>query len=683
MKAGFYPRLAFDGIRKNKRLYLPYIMACSVMAAVFYIIVFLRHDAAVLNLFGEDLIVETLSLGSIVIACFACVFMFYTNSFLMRRRKKEFGLYNILGMGKRSLVLIVSCETVTVAAASVAIGLAAGITLSKLAELLLVNLLKGSSVDYSFKIDAGAIAQTAAVFSVIFLLILLNSVRQIIFSTSISLLRAENFGEKPPKANWLFGIAGLVLLAAAYYIAVTITSPITALVVFFFAVLMVIAGTYLIMISGSVMFCRILQKIKGYYYRPNHFVSVSSMAYRMKRNGAGLASICILSTMVLVMISSTTSLYFGMEYALGERYPREVTSSVIFESESVLNDESLAPYRKAAEDISNKYGFAPTDTVDYRTGAVVGYLENGTVETDAGVVDYLDAKSIDKGVCQFYFVPLDDYNRMFNTREKLDSKEVMIYMYRGSYDLPEITFNNGETLKIVKRIDYFPTDGDAAMSILPTMVIISKDLEDALGGLLKLADYSGGPLVSPSWIYGFNAGVPAEEQINVMNELYSRFKEISPDRRCHTECVEDSRAGFYGLYGGLFFLGVMLSAVFIIAAVLIIYYKQLAEGYEDQPRFGIMQKVGMTDREIRRSINSQLLTVFFLPLILAATHLLFAFPIINKILLLFNLAASNATLYGIVTVICFAVFALMYSLVYKITSNTYYRIVTGGRERTS
>lgn len=323
MKA-VYPRLAFDGIRKNKRLYLPYILTCIGTVTMFYIIHHLAAMPALKSMPGGDSTVMILGLGVWVVAFFSLIFLVYTNSFLMRRRKKEFGLYNILGMGKKNLSLVLLFETLTVAAISVLSGIAAGIALSKLAESGLVYMVNGK-VSYKFTVNVNAVLDTLLIFGGIFLLLYLKSLISIWRLNAISLIKSENTGEKPPRANYVLGIGGIILLAAAYYMAVSIESPLLAISWFFIAVLAVIAGTYMIFISGSVMLCRILQKNKRYYYRKNHFVSVSSMVYRMKRNGAGLASICVLSTMVLVMILGAGSLYFGAEDSLRARYPKSIT----------------------------------------------------------------------------------------------------------------------------------------------------------------------------------------------------------------------------------------------------------------------------------------------------------------------------------------------------------------------
>ena len=678
MKAGFYPKLALDGIRKNKQMYIPYILTCIGMVMMYYIIAFLQYSKSISYLRGADEIRWMFDFGGWVIAIFSCIFLFYTNSFLIRRRKKEFGLYNILGMGKRNIGRILFWETLIIALFSLGIGLIAGVSLSKLAELGLVNIMMGD-VSYTLSVSLTSVIKTTAVFGVIFVLLFLNSLRQVRFSSAINLLRSENKGEKPPKGNWFWGILGVLILAAAYYLAMTIKNPIAALEVFFIAVIMVIVGTYLVMISGSVLFCRILQKKKNYYYKSNHFVSVSSMVYRMKRNGAGLASICILATMVLVMISSTTSMYFGSEDAINSRYPRDINMEYYMENADDLSDEKIAVLQSDISEVLEKYDVEPENYYNYRCVSVAGLIKGNSVETDVSNANAITDMS---DVRQFYFVPLSDYNAMMGTNETLGSEEVLIYTYRNDYKADTISFKQGNTFKIKKQLDELVEIGDTAMMVVPSMTIIVPGLKQSLKGLDTLLDYNGDKMLSYRWIYDFDTGIEADKQIELCRECeeanldsYSKFENIG----LYCESQEMEREDLYSMYGGFFYLGIMLSIVFIFAAVLIIYYKQISEGYEDQARFEIMQKVGMTKREIRKSINSQLLTVFFLPLILSALHLVFAFPIIRKLLLLFSL--NNVILFAITTVISVIIFALFYTLIYRITSNAYYNLVSGENER--
>lgn len=682
MKKGFYPKLAFDGIRKNKKMYLPYILTSVGMVMMYYIILFLQFSQNIKDAVRSSTAADILGLGSWVIAIFACIFLFYTNSFLIKRRKKEFGLYNILGMDKRNLSKVLFWETLIIAVISLVIGLAAGIAFSKLAELVFLRLLK-CDVSFNLSICPQGLGLCAAVFTVIYILLFFNSLRQVQFSSAISLVKSEQTGEKPPKGNWILGILGVLLLGGAYYLALGIKEPLQAMMLFFVAVVMVIIGTYLIMIAGSVLFCRLLQKNKKYYYKSNHFVSVSSMVYRMKRNGAGLASICILATMVLVMISSTTSLYFGEEDALASRYPREINISFSSLDTQIYKNGQADKIRSEIDGIAKKQNANVHNSLTYLAGVLSGMVTDGNVETDvrnvySGAVDY-------NKVFQFNFVSIDDYNKIMGTDYKLKDGEAMIYLFRkdSNFNGDKLSFNGGQSFKIVKYLDNFISQSDAAMTIVPTMAIFVNDLDKATQGMTDAThQHDSGPVVNFSWSYGFDTGLSEDEQIALSKDINSYLTGVrvgSDDVLVsEVESREQNRNDFYALYGGLFGLGIILSIVFIFAAVLIIYYKQISEGYEDQSRFEIMQKVGMTKKEIRKSINSQLLTVFFLPLIFAGMHLAFAAPIIKKLLLIFNL--TNLNLFIATILISFAVFALFYMIVYKITSNAYYKIVSGVKE---
>ena len=677
MKAAFYPKLALDGIRKNKRMYFPYILTCVAMVTMYYIMSFLQTTDSLSNIFGITTIRMVLGLGTWVIAIFSAIFLFYTNSFLIRRRKKEFGLYNILGMGKRNISVILFWETLIIYAFSVVSGLLIGIALSKLAELALTLVMKGE-VTYQVSVSVSSVLMSLVLFCVIFFLLFLNALRQIKFSSAISLLQSENTGEKPPKGNWFLGILGVLLLAGGYTISLTIENPLTALWGFFVAVILVITGTYLMMISGSVLFCKLLQKNKRYYYKANHFVSVSSMVYRMKRNGAGLASICILAAMVLVMISSTASLYIGGEGAIHDRYPREINITLQY---YYFNEETEAYMKNLPSEVGaicEEYDVTPTNVVDYHEASIAGQIQGNTVETDPTAVNQFSVYSY-QDVVMFSILSLDDYNRMSDTNISLIDGEAIMVSSRYDYNENTISFKGGNQFTIVDQPNELFIPKNSIEYLVPVIYLIVPDINDAVQGIDTLADYNGNRMVQFHSYYEFDTRKDAEIQINLGDKLSKtlassdhydshRFDSIGIESR------EANRDGFYSLYGGMFYLGIVLSLVFLMAAVLIIYYKQISEGYEDQKRFEIMQKVGMTKREIRKNINSQLLTVFFLPLVFAGLHLAFAFPIVSKLLLMFGL--MNNVLLIMTTAACFVIFAIFYAIVYKITSNAYYRLVS-------
>ncbi len=678
MKKGIYSRLALTGIKKNKKLYIPYILTCIGMVMMFYIITFLSSSDMMMNYPGGETMRGILGFGVYVIGFFAVIFLFYTNSFLVRRRKKEFGLYNILGMGKRNIARVMLWETLFIGAFSIAVGMALGVLFSKLAELVMVNIMS-MDVTFGVTIDYKAIYYTVVLFAVIFFLILLNSLRQVHLSNPIALLHSENAGEKPPKANWFFAVLGVLILGCAYYLAVTIKDPVTTLAAFFFAVIMVIIATYLIFISGSVAFCKILQKKKNYYYKTNHFVSVSSMSYRMKRNGAGLASICILCTMVLVMISSTVCLYLGKEDSLRERYPRNINITMTSQIYSDLISQDANSIAKMSIETAENMGYKPVNAIDYTMLSFVSYIRDGEIVFDDGENGFNYATS---DLWQIFIVSLDDYNRLTGSQENLNEDEVMIYTSKDmDYNYDVLKIKGQEPLNIKKVVTDFENNGVDTMQIIPALYIFVPDLELQTE---MISEQSENTIGNINRFVGYDLDATDQQQTDVFNEIYdwlrtSQVNSADSSMYVYVEGVANEKFEFFGLYGGLFFLGIILGIVFIFAAVLIMYYKQVSEGYEDQSRFEIMQKVGMTKREIKKSINSQMLTVFFMPLIAAGVHLAFAFPMIYKMLILFGLV--NKVFLIMVTVGCFLLFALLYMLVYKITSRAYYSIVSGGNEK--
>ena len=673
MKKSLYPSLALNGMRKNKKLYIPFIITSVTMVVMQYIISFLATTPTLDYMRGSETMRTMLGLGGNVMAVFALIFLFYTHSFLVRRRKKEFGLYNILGMGKGNIAVIMLLETFFTASVSLVSGLFIGIVLSKLAELGLINIMKGD-INFSFYISGESILRTVIIFSVIFVLILLNTLRQIKTANPVELFHSENVGEKPPKANWLLGIAGIILLAAAYTIAIVIKEPLTAMTLFFAAVIMVIVATYLLFIFGSVVLCRALQKNKHYYYKPNHFVSVSSMVYRMKRNGAGLASICILATMVLVMISSSACLYFGAEDSLKSRYPTDFSVSINMEKEEELSNENVGKLRARIEKLTDTEKMQVKNVSDYRYVSIDGIMENGILETDPNSVNELNRLSFNS-VTQIYIISLDDYNRMMGKNETLESDQVLIYPYRANYDWQTFEIRGCGAYSVKKVLDSFNVGGFATMDIASFAFVIMSDIQEFVANNMDFSYYFG-------WLYSFDSDASQEMQIEHAKYLRSCLRDMgkeNPDGISFTlESRAYERSDFYGIFGSLFYLGIMLSIVFILAAVLIVYYKQISEGYEDKSRFEIMQKVGMTKTDIRKSVNSQMLTVFLLPLITAVIHLAFAFPIISRLLLLFNM--TNVSLFLMTTAVSVIIFAVFYTIVYRITSGIYYSIVSGDKD---
>ncbi len=674
MKNGIYFKLAFDGIRKNRKLFLPYIGAGAGMVMMSYIIFFLTANERILTLKGGEAIHSTLGFGCSVMAIFSCIFLFYTNSFLIRRRKKEYGLYGVLGMGKRQLVAVCFFENLLVTVFSLFFGLVLGIAFSKFAELGLVNIASGQT-DFSFSLEPSAILKTVVTFTAIFVLVFLNSARQMRFSDTVTLLKGESTGEKPPKGNIFLGIIGFLALGWAYYIAVTIEDPVSAMVWFFAAVVAVIIATYLLMISGSVALCRVLKKNKKYYYKKNHFVALSSMAYRMKRNGAGLASICVLSTMVLVTVATTASMFFGAEDSIRVNYPRQINVRCNSQGGIEKADESFEALKNKVAEETQKRGSALINTREIRYLYAAGLITDSTAYCSRSTEGFFYDLGSPR---EFLIVPEDYYGRITGESVDVSDGVCAVRTIECDYKQREISFNGGPAFKVAdsSRTNrrFFPEWAGSSGCI----IVVVKNFDD-FTEYMSVSEEDA--LFSYCCRYGFDTDLSSNAQIELKGYLE---KYVSDSNRNYSYTDVSSRAqnegDFYGTFGGLFYLGILLSIVFALAAVLIIYYKQISEGYEDSGRFEIMAKVGMTDKEIKSSINSQLLTVFFVPLLLSGLHLAFSLPMIKKILELFGL--TNTEQFLLTAGLFFAVFALFYVVVYKLTARAYYGIVSRAKERT-
>lgn len=675
MRIHVYPKLAWEGIRKNKRLYVPYIAMGALMVMMYYLLRFLQDSPVIGVMRGAVTLSTVLPMGYAVIAIFSIIFLFYTNSFLIRQRYREFGLYNILGMNKQNVCMIMVWESIFVGSIAIVTGLAAGILLSKGAELVLFNLVH-MDISFDLRISAVSVFYTITGYIIIYLMLLLNSVIKVWFAKPLDLLKSNRVGEKMPKRTWVYAAVGMVLLGAAYYLAVSIKEPLTALMYFFLAVIMVIIGTYALFMAGSVVLCRILQKNKRYYYQPNHFISVSFMMYRMKRNGAGLASICILLTMVLVMLSSTTSLYFGIEDSLVGRYPHSVNVVVGFSDVEDLNSENLKKLYEAVRENSPEV----KETDCYTVGGTSGLFSDQGINLDVTSVDVSINDYEQVGTLQV--MSLEEYNRLCDADETLNADECLLYANRITYDSDTFTIVDGSSYKVKKMLDNCVKDGDLDSMMNPSMIMVVSDFEECLKTVSDFRTRTEGTVMALRWKCGYDVESTEQEtkEAEAIEESLARLSETkSVDGLIFysVDSREDNRESFYDLNGSLFFLGIVLSTVFLLAAVMIIYYKQLSEGYEDYTRYEIMQKVGMTKQDIRKSINSQMLTVFFSPLLMAGLHLCFAFPFLWKIMMMFGL--NNRTLIIAITVICYIIFGIFYAVVYKITSNLYFHIVSGNK----
>ena len=673
-----YPKLAWQGIRKNAETYLPYLLMGILMVGVSYIMNYLTRPALMgaLSMGGTTLMV--LQMGKIVISVFSVIFLYYCNSFLIRRRMKEFGLYNILGMGKGNIARVMLWETLLTALLVFAGGLLLGLSLSRLVEMALINLLHA---DYTVPMELfypDGVTWVLLLFGGIYVLILLANLLRMRLSNPVALLKSENTGEKPPKANWFFGLIGLLILLSAYYVAAVSQSPLEALIFFFIAVLMVIVATYLLLVSGSVTLCRMLRRNKRYYYQTRHFISVSAMAYRMKRNGAGMATICILCTMVLVILTSTVCLYGGTDSMVDAICPQDINLTIGLEArDGEENWKRLDAMQQMALDVTEEMGLTPENITSQRALVATGKVQNG----DYGIIT--DADSLKANVLELTVYPLSVYEQAIGETVTLADRELLYASFKTNETFSSMSFYGSAPYRMIRAEKELPKRLLSAdyRSAWGCLVVFTNDAEAFRSEITALVgEKSGEAMMMDRLALHFDLASEADtdtqeklvktlrsEAMKLTGKDFYGMSSLSVDTR--SLCRRD----YLSLFGGLFFLGMVLGPLFSIAAVLIMYYKQICEGYEDAERFAVMRKVGLTDAEIRRSVNSQVLTVFFAPLLMAGLHMLFAMPMIRLILGAFGLH-NDSLFYGI-GIGCYVVFAVIYALMYLLTSRRYYRIV--------
>lgn len=673
-----YPKLAWQGIRKNAETYLPYLLMGILMVGVSYIMNYLTRPALMgaLSMGGTTLMV--LQMGKIVISVFSVIFLYYCNSFLIRRRMKEFGLYNILGMGKGNIARVMLWETLLTALLVFAGGLLLGLSLSRLVEMALINLLHA---DYTVPMELfypDCVTWVLLLFGGIYVLILLANLLRMRLSNPVALLKSENTGEKPPKANWFFGLIGLLILLSAYYVAAVSQSPLEALIFFFIAVLMVIVATYLLLVSGSVTLCRMLRRNKRYYYQTRHFISVSAMAYRMKRNGAGMATICILCTMVLVILTSTVCLYGGTDSMVDAICPQDINLTIGLEArDGEENWKRLDAMQQMALDVTEEMGLTPENITSQRALVATGKVQNG----DYGIIT--DADSLKANVLELTVYPLSVYEQATGETVTLADRELLYASFKTNETFSSMSFYGSAPYRMIHAEKELPKRLLSAdyRSAWGCLVVFTNDAEAFRSEITALVgEKSGEAMMMDRLALHFDLASEADtdtqeklvktlrsEAMKLTGKDFYGMSSLSVDTR--SLCRRD----YLSLFGGLFFLGMVLGPLFSIAAVLIMYYKQICEGYEDAERFAVMRKVGLTDAEIRRSVNSQVLTVFFAPLLMAGLHMLFAMPMIRLILGAFGLH-NDSLFYGI-GIGCYVVFAVIYALMYLLTSRRYYRIV--------
>lgn len=616
---------------------------------------------------GDGTLAGLLRMGNVVIGLFSVLFLFYTNSFLMKRRKREFGLFNILGMDRGNIGKILAWETAYVYVIGLGLGLGFGILLSKLVDLMLSNMLR-FDIRFTFEISTPSILSTLLLFTAIFLLLLFHSLRQIHGVNPIELLRGGEVGEKEPKSKVVLTILGAACLIAGYAMALFIEEPLAVIMLFFVEVILVILGTYLLFTVGSIVLLKLMRRNKGYYYKPKHFISVSGMMYRMKQNAAGLATICILSTMVLVMLSSTASLYFGIEDSLAHRYPYEIHISAKQDSEE-LRDFIEEENQRILQEQRLEQG----ETLAYRFLPVAVERSGGNFALRNEGWDGLNSSVLN-------FIPLEDFRQFASYDGSLEANEVLVYSQGRVYDGEELTLG-GITFQVrEKGAADFPVislteayNSDTS----PVYYVILPD-DQAMEAILAMEPRANnGERLNLRYQMSYNMagekGNGEEKGILAVSDALKDSLYANDLFQGNVESRTANRGEFYQLYGGLFFLGIFLGIVFVMATVLIIYYKQVSEGYDDQKRFAIMKKVGLSEREAKRAVDSQISSMFFIPLAVAVLHLVVAFPALGRMLALIN--QTNTALFAVTTLAAVVLFAIAYALVYKRTAKVYLNIV--------
>ena len=670
MHKRIFSRLAKQNIRNNKSTYIPYMITCIFCIAMIYMMEFLRDcptlDQAVRQADEVRMIVFT---GEIVVEIFCIIFLIYSNSFLMKRRQKEIGLYNILGLERNHIGIVMFLETIITSIGSLAGGIATGIIGSKLALLLLLKLLHIPSV-LGFYISVKGIFTCLFMFGIIFLMILFLNLAKIHLSRPVELLRGNNTGEKEPAAKWLMALIGFICLGAGYYLAVTTESPIKAITIFLLAVILVMAGTYLLFTAGSIVILKFLRRRKSFYYRTGNFISISGMLYRMKQNAIGLASICILSTGVLLMISMTVSIYFGMNDIMLNRYPYDVDMSVTSISEEECQTaieafektiaDNKVPVEKSVEEIY-------LDIVCSKNGDQILIKPTNTIRNSDSV---LVLSLLDQA----------EYERLTGISANLNDGEIFAW-YPSAVQKDSVTVDEKE-FTVKKWMDKNPlTCGEDAVSDNAVLVVTDEDFkkfDEMRTEMYKVV--SSAPAGEDLTLHlGLDITGSETEKIEFGTPVMETVKDLkkSGDLLENAWIISGIRQQEYESYyadnGSLLFIGIFLGSLFLMGTAMIIYYKQISEGYEDQKRFEIMQKVGLSRREVRSSVRRQILMVFFLPLLMAMLHITMAFPMIRRLLLLFGM--TNTKLFIGCTAGTVLIFAVVYGLIYLITARSYYHIV--------
>ncbi|WP_419023816.1 ABC transporter permease [Emergencia sp.] len=664
MGKSFSLKLAVNNIKNNRKFYLPYFLASIGIIGMFYIIAFLSISKGIQAM--SDALSMIMGFGVFVMGIFAFIFLFYTNSFLLKRRKKEIGLYNILGMEKKHIGKILIIENTIISLSSIILGLLCGILFSKLVHLFL-SWVFGIEPPFGIDVSWLAVVITLALFGVLFVLTMITNQMSIHLAKPIELLYGGNVGEKEPKTKWLLAIIGVICLGVGYYIAITTESPLTAIMLFFVAVVLVIIGTYCLFTAGSVAILKTLKKNHKFYYKPGNFTAVSGLIYRMKQNAVGLANICILSTMVLVMVSGTVSLYAGMNDVLDGRYAGDVIASVTPHDGQRITSEDRQLVGDTMKKICREEGRKIVKYYDHEALIFSVQKKDDGFQVDS---DIERVESVDQ-VANLAILTADEYERISGEKVTLKKDEVAVHSYGD--ELAEDFSINQMKFQVKERLDKFVMEDLAIyMTEAYYLVVADDQVLNQINDMQAKAYGGNGSQINTEFVLDMDG--TNEEKIACYNKMQDALYDLRfPFEMMRIDSKQEGSKDFTGLVGGFLFLGIFLGIVFTFAAALIIYYKQISEGYYDKDKFEIMQKVGMSKSEVKKTIRKQVLMVFFVPLVMAGIHILAAFQMITRLLQVFMM--YNVTLFALCTLGTFVVFAVIYAIVYAVTAREYYKIV--------
>ena len=659
MNRSFYPRLAFINMKKHSKTYIPYLLSTITTVSMFYILTALTFNKDLINKFSSSAIVEMLVVGIVIVVIFSCIFIFYTNSFLTKRRKKEIGLYNILGMQKRHIMCMLLFENMYTMMISIISGVLFGIIFGKILFLLLLRIVYVANQDAQFPISLPAISLSIVVFIPIFLATLLSNIWKIHFSNPITLLQGGNTGEKEPKARWILTIIGIACLGPAYYIGQSINEPVHSAKPSYQTILLLFIGTYPLFIGVSISILKFLKHRKRFYYKTNHFTIVSGMLYRMKQNAVGLANICVLSTLIIFILTTTASLYFGINDRLDFEFPYK--NSVVMSWDS--NSEKMEKSKQIVQQDLLQHHIAAQDETQYRTTTIYAKVIHNKIL--AGT-DWPSLKSVKK----INILTLEDYNALHDRHVTLQPNEVLwLNKLNAFHKKTDFTINT----ELFSIKEYVSSDKYAVGKEDYNIVVANDQVMEHIHTLYESFDAMDQEF-TPTYIYAFNTQQNARGLYDIMEGINDKLQQDTDgSTMTFIEYRENLKQQYLQTYGGLLFIGIFFGILFLLATTLIIYYKQISEGYEDRERYQIMQKVGMSTSEIKKSIRFQVLSIFLLPILIAIIHFSFAFKIITSLLYVLQirditvfLSCSSATIF---------IFLVFYLVVYLITSRVYYKII--------